>query len=114
MGRPWPDTEDEAQPYWLESDREKLYAWYLEKSERCPRCNIRYDDYEHDAMAWQPLTERCPGCEAVAVEWDMWSDEGSTKGLNIHLVRNDDPRFLEQKMKEKESFLAQKQQQAGS
>lgn len=95
MGRVWPNPEDPAEPYWLKTDREKLYAYYLEKSDRCPKCNIRYDDYDKDPLAWQPLTRRCPGCESVQTEWEKWHEErGNTKGLNIHLARRDDPELI--------------------
>ncbi len=78
----------EKEPYWLESDRNKVLAVELERRERCPVCNVRYDDWDHDPHAYIAEEFRCKGCETLDWAKDSWKEE-QPKGLFFRLAKPD-------------------------
>ncbi len=76
----------EKEPYWLQSDRNKVLAVEIEKRERCPICRVRYDDWDHDPQAYVAEEFRCKGCETLDWAKDSWKEE-QPKGLYFQLVK---------------------------
>lgn len=67
-----------------------MVAWKLEKVDTCPRCGVRYEEWDEDPNAYEASSRRCVGCEKIEWEQSSWAEEKNSKGIQVSLVRPED------------------------
>ena len=58
-------------------------AYELHKADRCSRCGTSQDAWEHDRFAYEPVVERCRGCEMQERQQQDLSEQRGTEGMYV-------------------------------
>lgn len=78
---------------WSEEDRSKLFAYIMEKAERCQMCGTAPWEWEENKFAYVPVHQVCLGCQKKDVLRD--DDEKPPAGSSIVLIPGSEAERLE-------------------
>lgn len=77
---------------WDRADQAKALAWQARHQATCQGCGTRRDQWKRNRDAFEPVEDRCPGCDVIRLTEKQLPPEALEQGVHVRLIpaRDDD------------------------
>lgn len=68
---------------WDDDDQDLAIAYEIFQADKCGRCGTSRERWESDRFAYEPVVERCRGCEMMEKQQQTLTEQRGTEGMYV-------------------------------